>query len=96
MPPLIVFTIFLTVTYLYHFKEKAFRVKYDIFQYLILEEKNEIKDYKEILCSRFSDIVSLKIDFTAFVLRRYHPPAWELSEASIKAGSEGSRPAADP
>ena len=28
------------------------------------------------ICSRFSDIVSFKIDFIAYGLHRDHPPAW--------------------
>ena len=34
------------------------------------------------------DSVSLEIDFTTYSIRRDYPPAWEFSEASIKASTE--------
>ena len=41
--------------------------------------KNEIEYNKENICSRFSDTVSQKIDFTLIGLKRNHPLAWELN-----------------
>ena len=35
-------------------------------------------DNNEIICSRFKDVVSQKIDFLANGLNRDHPLAWEL------------------
>ena len=40
--------------------------------------KNEIQDKNEKLCTRFSDTISHKFDFTAYGLHRDHPPAWVL------------------
>ena len=42
--------------------------------------KNKIKDNNEKICSRLSDTVSLKINFTTFSHHGDHPPALVLTE----------------
>ena len=43
--------------------------------------KNEIADKKENICSRFSDKIAQKIDFTAVALYRDYPPVRKLKES---------------
>ena len=57
---------------------KIFQCK-ELFFYLIwlIGVKIKLRIITKIICRRFRDTISLKIDFTAYGLHRDDPPAWE-------------------